>query len=381
MGPPQPKKKSSQSSSPQGAPPPGTPNDTHRSLKILGGILGGLVLLAIAGIAVLALLNRASAPDATDFAGDGEGTATVTIVSGATITDIGAELTNEGVVASTQAFVNAASADPSSTGLQPGTYELRQKMSAASALALLKDPASRIVNKFTIPEGTRLTRVLTIASEATGIPVSEFETALQDPTALGLVPWANGNAEGFLYPATYEYNDDSTAQSLLQQMITAFNSVSAEIDLEGRAAGQGLDPYDVVIKASLVEAEGVPEDFGKVARVIDNRLEQGMPLQFDSTSNYASDASNIQLSEAQLAEDTPFNTYLNNGLIPTPINQPGRASLEAVLAPEPGPWIYFVATDPDAKITKFTDDYNEHLRNVDEMFEKLRERGLQYQPD
>lgn len=378
MGPPQPKKKAAQ---PSGAGTPTPPHNSHRTLKLVGGGFLALVLIAIAAIAALALFNRASAPSATDYSGEGEGAVTVTIPGGATVTDIGTELTDQGVVASTQAFVNAAAADPSATSLQPGTYELREQMSAASALALLKDPASRIVNKFTIPEGTRLTRVLTIASEATGIPISDFETALEDPTALGLVPWANGNAEGFLYPATYEYNDDSTAQGLLQQMVAAFNSVSAEIDLEGRAAANGLDPYEVVIKASLVEAEGIPEDFPKVSRVIYNRLEQGMPLQFDSTSNYASDSSNIQLSEAQLAEDTPFNTYLNNGLIPTPINQPGRAALEAALDPEPGPWIYFVATDPDAKITKFTDNYDEHLRNVDEMFAKLSERGLQYQPD
>jgi len=254
-------------------------------------------------------------------------------------------------------------------------------MSAAAALALLKDPASRVVNKFTIPEGTRLSRVLTIASESTGIPVEEFEAALDSPEALGLPAYANGNAEGFLFPATYEYQPNSSAESILAQMVSTFNQVATEIDLEGRAAAAGREPYDIVIEASLVEAEGIPEDFAKVATVINNRMEQGMPLQFDSTSNYASDEANIQLSERQLAEDTPYNTYKNTGLTPTPINQPGRAALEAVLDPEPGPWVYFVATDPDAKITKFTESYEEHLANVDEMFAKLAEKGQQYQPD
>lgn len=363
-----------------GAPPP-PGQDSHKALKIVGGLFGALVLMAILGIAAIALINRTSAPAAQDYSGEGSGQATVVIANGATVTDIGTELTNQGVTASAQAFVNAAAADPSSTSLQPGTYQLRQQMSAASALALLKDPAARIVNKFTIPEGTRMSKVFTIASEATGIPVAEFEAAAQDGSGLGLPVWANGNAEGFLFPATYEFGPDSTAAGLLQTMVSTFNATAKEIDLEGRAAAAGREPYDIVIEASLVEAEGIPEDFAKVATVINNRMAAGMPLQFDSTSNYASDSSNIQLSEAQLAEDTPYNTYLNTGLTPTPINQPGRAALEAVLEPEPGPWIYFVATDPDAKITKFTDDYQEHLRNVDEMFAKLAEKGQQYQPD
>lgn len=360
----------------------GSPNgSSKRALKIVAGLLGALLLVGVLGIAAIALINRTSAPAAQDFTGDGEGSVTVTIPGGATVTDIGTELTNQGVTASTQAFVNAASADPSSTSLQPGTYELRQQMSAAAALALLKDPAARVVNKFTIPEGTRLSRVLTIASEATGIPVEDFEAALDSPDTLGLPAYANGNAEGFLFPATYEYQPNSTAEGILTQMVSTFNQVAAEIDLEGRAANEGRDPYDIVIEASLVEAEGIPEDFAKVATVIDNRMEQGMPLQFDSTSNYASDEANIQLSERQLAEDTPYNTYKYTGLTPTPINQPGQAALEAVLDPEPGPWIYFVATDPDAKITKFTDDYQEHLANVDEMFANLAKKGQQFQPD
>lgn len=381
MGPP--------SRSAEGSKSPGSPDAPSQPPHKQKRGRGRLVIVAVVAVALIAalafaavaVLDRLRSPEVADFAGEGQGTATVVIAQGATLTDIGAELKNQGVVASTQAFVNAAAADPAATGLQPGTYELRQQMSGAAALTLLKDPAAKVVNRFTIPEGTRMTRVIEIISEASGIAPEEFEAVLSAPDGLGLPAYANGNAEGFLFPATYEIPPDATAESLLAGMVAAFNQVAARIDLENRAYAEGLDPYEVVVMASLVQAEGIPEDFAKVARVIFNRIADGMPLQFDSTSNYISGTDNIQLSVAQKEEDTPYNTYLYSGLVPTPINQPGEAALEAALAPEEGPWLYFVATDPDRKITKFTDDYQEHLANVDEMFAKLAEKGLQYQPD
>lgn len=102
-----------------------------------------------------------------------------------------------------------------------------------------------------------------------------------------------------------------------------------------------------------------------------------MPLQFDSTSNYASDSSNIQLSEEQLSEDTPYNSYLYTGLPPTPINQPGEAALKASLFPDEGNWVFFVSVDPDKKITKFTDDYDVFLGFVDELNAYLATRPPQ----
>jgi len=377
MGPPQ-RQSSSSTSAPSAKQPPKPKRRRGRAVIALVVVVGVIAALAFAAVTVL---DRFRSPEVADFSGEGQGTATVVIAQGATLTDIGAELQNQGVVASTQAFVNAAAADPAATGLQPGTYELRQQMSGAAALTLLKDPAARVVNRFTIPEGTRMDRVVQIMSETSGIPAAEFQAVLETPEALNLPWYANGNPEGFLFPATYEIPPDATAESLLVPMVAAFNQVATRLDLENRAAAEGLDPYEVVVMASLVQAEGIPEDFAKVARVIVNRLNDGMPLQFDSTSNYISGTENIQLSVAQKEEDTPYNTYLYSGLVPTPINQPGEAALEAALAPEEGPWLYFVATDPDRKITKFTADYQEHLANVDEMFAKLAEKGLQYQPD
>ena len=195
---------------------------------------------------------------------------------------------------------------------------------------------------------------------------------LDSPGALNLPGYANDNVEGFLYPATYEIEADSDATAILNQMVGKFNEVATAIDLENRADAAGLDPYDVVITASLLEAEGIPADFGKVSRVVANRLEEGMPLQFDSTSNYASGTDNIQLTEAQKQDDNPYNSYLNYGLPPTPIGQPGEAALEAALEPEPGNWLYFVTVNPTTKTTKFTASYQEFLTYVQELNAYLR---------
>ena len=129
-----------------------------------------------------------------------------------------------------------------------------------------------------------------------------------------------------------------------------------------------MTPYEAMIIASLVQAEGHPDDFDKVARVIYNRLDPetwggtyGL-LQMDATVNYALDKSEINLTTEELQNtDSPYNTYKNPGLPPTPINSPGEAAIEAALNPADGDWLYYVTVNPDSGETKFTADYNEFL--------------------
>ncbi|TXH43534.1 MAG: endolytic transglycosylase MltG [Actinobacteria bacterium] len=396
MGPPQPKRKRTKKAesrprqSAQPTPVPagsgggsggsGRPPKPPRQPKARkpGGLRLGPALIAAVAACLLVALGAGFyaskyfiTPDAPDYAGDGTGQVQVVIPAGATVADIGRVLNEAGVTASTQAFINAASDSDQGTSVQPGTYNLHSQMSASSAIALLLDPSAKLLTTFTIPEGTRLDKVIKIASTATNIPLSDFEAALKNPSELGLPAYANGNAEGFLYPSTYEFQPSATATSVLQQMIGQFNDVAARLNLEAEAEAEGINPYDVVIIASLLEAEGQPQDFGKVSRVVRNRLAQGMPLQFDSTSNYGSNSSNINLTDEQKSENTPYNTYLNNGLTPTPIGQPGEAALKAALEPEQGDWIFFVTVDPDKKITKFTADYQQHLAYVEEFNQYL----------
>jgi UPF0755 protein len=127
-------------------------------------------------------------------------------------------------------------------------------------------------------------------------------------------------------------------------------------------------PEEIVTIASLVEAEARnPDDYGKVARVVYNRLQQGMPLQFDSTVNYALHADKTIVTYQDLGVNSPYNTYKHTGLPPAPINSPGLAAMTAAVNPTPGNWLYFVTVDPQAGTTKFTNSYQEFLKFRNEL--------------
>src|SRR5699024_2258163 len=133
----------------------------------------------------------------------------------------------------------------------------------------------------------------------------------------------------------------------------------------------GLSPYETLVAASLIEREAPPNDFPKVARVIVNRLDKGQKLQFDSTVNYALDRQEVATTDADRARETPWNTYAMEGLPATPISAPGDKALQAAENPAAGDWLYFATVDKNGT-TVFTDNYDEHLANI----EKARESGV-----
>ncbi|MGW5939722.1 endolytic transglycosylase MltG [Streptomyces celluloflavus] len=209
--------------------------------------------------------------------------------------------------------------------------------------------------KLTIPEGRRATQVYVAADKALRLADGTTAKAART-TPLSLPDEAKGNPEGYLFPATYPIDRDTTPASLLTTMVETANL---------RLADYGIASYRTVVIASIVQAEADrPGDMGKVARVIDNRLAKGMPLQMDSTLNYALDRSTLHTSHADTKIDSPYNTYEHRGLPPTPIDNPGADALTAAAAPPPGDWLYFVTVKPGD--TRFTADYQEHLKNVRE---------------
>lgn len=297
-----------------------------------------------------------------DYPGPGSGEVTVEIAPGASLSAMAEVLVQADVVKSMDAFVTAAKANPDSRQIQPGTYRLRTQMRAADAVVALLDPASRIVEKVTVPEGLRVSRTIDVIARKSHLTKAELRAALKRPKLLGLPGYAGGNPEGFLFPATYQLQPATDATEQLQAMVRRFDQASSTVSLESRAPAVGLSPYEVVIVASLLQSEARPKDFPKVARVIYNRLDQGMPLQLDATVNYALGQSTISLTPEDLQVDSPYNTYLHTGLPPGPINSPGEAALEAALSPADGTWLYYVTVDPQSGRTKFTDSYEEFLK-------------------
>jgi UPF0755 protein len=325
-------------------------------LLLVALIGGGAALLFGLGAKVKDALSTSTAPD---YPGPGEGEVVIEVKEGQTVSEVGVVLKEEDVIRSTQAFFEVANANPDSSSLQPGFYLLQRKMSAADALDTLLDPAARVEATVTLPEGLRLDETLHLLAKGTDLPLKKFKRALRKADKLGLPDYARGNPEGFLYPATYDVPPDADAEAVLQQLFEAYAVAADKTGVERTPR----DPEEIVIIASLVEAEArLPEDFGKVARVVYNRLEAGMPLQFDSTVNYALKADKEIVTYEDLGEDSPYNTYQNTGLPPAPINSPGERALDAAVNPPDGDWLYFVTVDPDAGITKFTADYDQFLK-------------------
>jgi UPF0755 protein len=342
------------------------PDDTSSDRARRSGGSRGAVLLALLALVVVALgaflgIRSLSGGSADDFSGDGTGSVSIVVAKGDSLRQIGKTLTDAGVVASEDSFVNAAQSDPRASGIAPGTYVLHQSMSGEAAVALMLDPSSRQVKKLAVPEGWRMERTVAAAAKATGLTTDQLNESLSRAGSLGLPAYAEGNPEGFLFPATYEFQPGVTPDAVVKAMLARFGQEARDSELEASAKALGLSPLQVLTVASILEIEASPDDYDKVARVIYNRLKAGMPLQLDSTVNYALGLSSLHLTADQLATDSPYNTYKNKGLPPGPINSPGDAAIQAALAPAKGPWLYFVTTDPKTKTTEFATTYPQFL--------------------
>ena len=318
-----------------------------------------VVLALIVGVAVF--VRNIISSQSQNFTGSGSGEVTVTVAKGDALRTIGTKLASAGVTSSSAAFTDAAAAEPKSSQIGPGSYQLRLGMSGEAAVALMLSPESRAGSRLAVPEGWRSTQTLAAAAKATGLSEQELSASLGRAGSLGLPVYAEGNPEGFLFPATYDLTAGLTPDQLWSAMFSRFDKSAMQLDLDARAKELRLTPLQVVTVASLLEGEVAPADFPKVARVIYNRMKAGMRLQFDSTVNFALGTQDIKLTKAQLAVDSPYNTYRVKGLPPGPIGSPGDAALEAALSPADGSWLYFVSTDPKAKTTEFATTYAEFL--------------------
>lgn len=310
----------------------------------------------------------------SDYSGMGTGSVQVVVHPGDSAAQIGQTLVNDSVVASVRAFTDAANNDVNALNIQPGSYVLHQHMSAQNALNLLLSPSSRINSDVVIPEGAtiidverRLTapRCTATSNPGTtcglGLSRAQVLAALEHVGALGLpTDYTDGgktppSAEGFLYPATYPFDDKTSAAAALGQMTSSFTEEVRKIDFTSRAKALGLTPYQGLIVASIAQAEAkYPADMAKVARVILNRLAQHRNLQIDATSAYAAKLKGLDPAKQIYAQTAgPYNTYTHAGLPPTPIGNPGQEALDAAAHPVKGNWLYYVNGDAAGHLAFF----------------------------
>lgn len=340
------------------------------SLLLLGGAAYAVWQYVLP---VLSDFGSSGEQEVTDFPGPGHGSAEVVIAPGATGTDMGTVLHDAGVVASVQAFTRAFAADERAAGIQPGTYRLQVEMSAVGAITALLDSENRIQTRVTIPEGLRADQILERLASVTAVPVEDFEAAMADTEATGLPAVAEGNYEGWLFPLTYTFEPGTEPVEMIAEM------VSQTIRLLDERGVAEADRETVLNKASLVERESPnAEASPMMARAIENRLDRNMALQIDAAVAYGLGKSGTELTREDIspnATDNPYNTYAHSGLPPTPIASPGSSSIDAVLAPADGPWLFWVTVNLDTGETKFSETYDEHQRYVAELRAWEAEQG------
>lgn len=319
-------------------------------------LIGGLVVAV--GV-VWPVVQRFTAP--TDYEGAGTGSAEVVVSEGDTGSQIGQKLQQAGIVLTPEAFTQALTDNPGDE-IQPGHYSLRKEMAASEALSMMRNEG-RNVTRVTIREGLWKSEVYNELSRVTGTPVEQYqqveEQAKADPSILGLPSSAKGALEGYLFPATYDFDPGTDARTQLRQMVSHAMTQLRQLGV----ADANMER--VMTIASLVEGEArTDEDRPKVARVIENRLADNMPLQMDSTVNYAAQRRSITTSDQERAAGSPYNTYAHPGLPPGPINNPGADSITAAQNPADGNWLYFVTVNPDTGQTVFTATLAEHNQQV-----------------
>ncbi|MFP5256007.1 MAG: endolytic transglycosylase MltG [Acidimicrobiia bacterium] len=336
------------------------PQESSRGRRVLA-VAGGVALVLVLAVGGAGLwVSRQIDPSG----GPGE-LVEIEIPQGATADDIGRLLADEGIITSDFVwgwYLRINGGGP----FQAGLYELPRNSAMGDVVEILDaGPRPPEERSFTVPEGLTVTEIVArLADPERGLG---FDAAtLQQLLDSGQVrsayqPADQPSNEGILFPETYRVAADADELAVLQQMVGQLDATMAELGVESAQERFNLTPYEILIVASLIEEETkVDAERPQVARVIYNRLREGIPLGIDATSRYEAELEGRSREEIDFESDSPYNTRKVAGLPPTPIASPGRASIAAALEPAEGPWIYYVLQDAEGNHL-FTESYSEFL--------------------
>ncbi|WBL18190.1 endolytic transglycosylase MltG [Citricoccus sp. NR2] len=295
-----------------------------------------------------------------DFPGPGGEEVTFTVNPGEGAIVIGNRMVEEDIVASTQAFLNALDEVDTTQTIQPGEYALREEMPASDAAAVLLRVGAASVDYVPVNSGMRITEVFEALAEQTSYSVEEFEEAAADPTVFGLPAEAN-SLEGYIAVGQYRFERGLSPEEILQQTV---DPTITEFERLGITDEQ--EQYDLVTIASILEAEARPDDYARVAGIINNRLrpdnsETNGLLQIDATVIYGLGIRNLQFTaEERQDASNEYNTYVHPGLPPGPIGAPSIAAIDAAAEPEDNSYYYWITTNIETGETKFSETLAEH---------------------
>lgn len=278
------------------------------------------------------------------------------------VTTMAQQLEQEGIIRNHTVFVWYVTVSGLRRGLQAGSYELSPADSTPQIASTLGH--GRVTrNVVAVPEGTTVSKIGTLA-QTKGISADDFQSALTTsyPNAfLTGRPEGDTSLEGYLFPDSYEIVQPPRAKTLISQMLNNFQQKVTAANLPQEFEAEGLTLHQGVTLASIVEKEVPGEtDRAMVAQVFMNRIKAGMPLQSDVTVDYAT-----RLTGQPFSVDlrSPYNTYINKGLPPGPICNPGIGAMKAVAQPQPNDYLYFLA-GKDGK-THYSHTFAEHQQNIE----------------
>jgi UPF0755 protein len=345
---------------------PRSPREGRRPARIAAAVAGGLGILLVAWL-LLSLFQP--------FRGDGEGQVRVLIPKGAGVGRIADLLEQNGVISSSFFFQARATVSGRRDDLKPGSYRLKRDMSNGAALdALAEGPPPNIVT-LTIPEGRSRREIARIVGRSLR---GDYLAATARSRSLDPARYGARRArtlEGFLFPATYELRRGRPVEALVSQQLAAFERSFDEVDLR-YARRKNLTAYDVLTIASMVERETqVAKERPLVAAVIYNRLSDGMPLGIDATIRFATGNWTRPISGSDLRSASAYNTRSRPGLPPTPIGNPGLASLQAAARPARTRFRYFVVKPGACGEHDFSVTDAEHNRKAERYNRERRRRG------
>ena len=344
--------------------------------SLRGPILGAVVALAaVVLVAVVFVLPRCSGADklTQDTLPNQGAQIDVTIADGSGAVSIASALEQAGVVASADEFVAEVQRQRADSSLKSGTFVFTVGSSLDDIIALLEAGPNSASGKLSIPEGLTLTQTAATVEQTLGIASSDFLAQAKASNYVSsysfLSEAANDSLEGFLWPKTYDFSGQAnvTADVVIRAMLDQYAKETASLDFDAARTlvkeryGVDMSNYQFLTLASIIEREAVTQSQRpKVSSVFYNRLKAGMMLQSDATMMYVTGG---EVTADDLKQESPYNTYLNQGLTPTPICSPSLESLEAALAPDDTNYLYFFITQTGEW---FSTTHEEHLQAIEQ---------------
>ena len=365
----------------------GTPYGEQGKKRGVGTIIAIVVALIIAAVAIFFLVRfvrtKFFQPEEVIEAPVVEPglTVTVTIPDGSDGYAIADILVEAGIISDRSAFLQALERRGDSAKLKSGVYDLVTGSSVETVIDQLVEGPNSVQGKLTVPEGLPLSRIATTVESALGIPAEEFLAQAKASNYVADYPFleaaVDDSLEGFLFPKTYSFAGmDVTADLVIRTMLDQYVAEMANFDFAASEQaiqdryGVTMTDYDILIMASIIEREAsTDDDRPLVSSVFYNRLNDGMMLQSDATMWYVTGG---EVTASDLREESPYNTYLHEGLTPTPICSPSVESIQAALNPADTNYYYFLLIDRDGYSNHtFSETYDEHLAAIEQANQDL----------